>query len=210
MKREAYVRERFAQEDPVLQSIRDEHGQRGLPPIAVPPETGKILKMLVQISGARQVLEIGGLAGISAIWMARGLPSGGDLLSLEANPKHIAIAEENLRKAGLSDRVRYRLGEAGPIMDTLFEEGHRFDFFFIDADKENYPRYLEQAIRLSRPGAVITLDNLFFHDRIFDSDRQEASVEAIRETNRLLAKDDRLDSTILPVGDGLGVARLRF
>ncbi|PTX64943.1 putative O-methyltransferase YrrM [Melghirimyces profundicolus] len=209
MNREEYVRERFAREDEVLRSIPKGLEERGMPRIGVPPETGKALQILVGISGARRVLEIGGLGGTSAIWMARGLPPDGRVLSLEINPDHVAFAEENVRKAGLSDRVSYRLGDARKSLETLEREGHRFDFFFIDADKEGYPFYLEQAIRLGGPGAVITLDNLFFHDRIFESENREAPVEAIRETHRLLEADDRLDVTILTVGDGLAVARVK-
>ncbi|OYD07720.1 O-methyltransferase [Paludifilum halophilum] len=209
MTREEYVRQWFAREDERLSSISEGLSERGMPQISVPPQVGQMLHMLVKISGAHNVLEIGGLGGYSAIWMARALPADGRLLSLEVNPDHAAFAEENVKKAGLSSRIRYRVGDALDSLESLETEGKQFEFFFIDADKESYPVYLEKVIHLSSPGAIIALDNMFFHDRIFDEENREDAVEGIRRTNKRLAEDHRLDATLLTIGDGLAVARVK-
>ncbi|MFC4076679.1 O-methyltransferase [Salinithrix halophila] len=209
MDRDQYVNEWFAQEDDVLQSITVGLKKREMPQISVPPSVGKALYMLVKICGAHNVLEIGGLGGYSSIWMARALPSDGHLISLEINPDHAAFAVENVEKAGLSNKVRYQVGDARKSLESLESQRKQFDFFFIDADKESYPYYLEKAIRMSTPGALIVMDNMFLQDRIFDSSNQDSDVEGIRRTNNLLSQDEHLDATLLTVGDGLAVARVK-
>ncbi|MDR6224989.1 O-methyltransferase [Desmospora profundinema] len=209
MDRSQYVRERYIHEDDVLRSIHTGLEERGIPQISVPSEVGRTLNWLVGFSGAKRILEVGGLGGYSAIWMGRALPKEGRLLSLELEPKHASFAEENVAKAGLSDQVQYRIGDARESMVALREAGERFDFFFIDADKKGYPFYLEQAIQLAEPGALIILDNLFFSDRIFDESENDPDVEGLRRTHDLLLQDPRLDAMVWTIGDGLGVARVK-
>lgn len=209
MERSQFVREQYIREDEVLRSIRPGLEEQEMPQISVPPEVGYTLNFLVRLCGARRILEVGGLGGYSAIWMARALPEEGQLLSLELEAKHAAFAEENVAKAGLTKQVKYRVGDARESMVSLREAGERFDFFFIDADKKGYPFYLEQAIQLAEPGALITLDNLFLHDRIFDKGENGPDEEGLRLTHERLSRDPRLDATVWTIGDGLGVARVK-
>lgn len=203
-----YIRSLFAQEDNVLQSISTGLDERGFPQISVPPEVGKTIYLLAKIAGATNILEIGALGGYSSIWLARSLPSNGRLVSLELEETHAQFAEENLKKAGLEDQVTFLVGDANVRLDQLIEKGERFDFFFIDADKPNYLTYLEKAVQLSNPGAVIVADNLFQEGRIFDEDDDSPSPSAIRKFNLSISSNPRLESMILPIGDGLGVCRV--
>lgn len=209
MDRNEYVNSLFVQEDEHLQHTRTATGEKGMPAINVKPELGKFLHLLVQISGAREVLEIGALGGYSGIWLTRALPENGRLTSLEIEQAYADFAKGNLERAGLGDKVSYRVGHALDSLKQLEAEGRRFDLFFIDADKENYPNYLEFAIRLANPGALICGDNVLWGDRVLDPANTEASTEAIREFNRRLAEDDRLDSILLPIHDGLAIARVK-
>jgi predicted O-methyltransferase YrrM len=204
-----YVRSLFAPEDEVLQNIASGLDRRGMPQISVPPEVGKTLHLLAGLSGAKRVLEIGALGGYSTIWMARALPEDGQVVSLELKEEHAEFARENVAKAGLADRVTIIVGDAKESLDKLVQSREKFDFFFIDADKPNYPYYLEQAIKLASPNAVIAADNLFQHGRIFDESDQGPSPTTIRQFNRQIADDPRLESIILTIGDGLGVCRVK-
>jgi predicted O-methyltransferase YrrM len=209
LREQEYVRSLFAQEDEVLKSIAPGLDERGMPQISVPPEVGKTLYLLASLSGAKRVLEIGALGGYSTIWLARALPADGQVISLELKEEHAAFARENVAKAGLADRVTIMVGDAKESLAKLVERQEKFDFFFLDADKPNNPHYLEQAIALASPGAVIAADNLFQRGRIFDESYQGPSPVTIRQFNRQLAEDPRLESIILTIGDGLGVCRVK-
>ncbi|MCL5116877.1 MAG: O-methyltransferase [Firmicutes bacterium] len=156
---------------------------------------------------SKSILEIGALGGYSGVWLARGLPEGGRLTSLELRPDYRDVAEANLRRAGLADRVSYRVGPAADSLEALRADGARFDFFFIDADKDNYPLYLDYALALAEPGALITADNTLQGGRVFDPKAQSSAVEAIRRFNQRVAEHPELTSLLLPIGDGLTVAR---
>lgn len=209
MTTKTYIRSLFAQEDEMLQSISKGLDERGLPQISVPAEIGKTLYLLVKMVGAKNILEVGSLGGYSSIWLARGLPEEGKLISLELDEVHARFAEENIQKAGLGNKVRFIVGDANESIDELINNDEKYDFFFIDADKPNYLTYLEKAIQLSRPGSVIVADNLFQEGRVFDLNDESPSPVAIREFNQMIASDPRLDSIILPIGDGLGVCRVK-
>ncbi|SFS81207.1 O-methyltransferase [Marininema halotolerans] len=209
MDRYQFVNDRYAKEDDVLQSIAPGLQDREMPQISVPPGIGKTLYMLVKMCGAHHALEVGGLGGYSSIWLARALPAEGELLTLELEPDYAAFAEENLKKAGLSDKASVYIGDARKSLEVLDSQRKQFDFFFIDADKENYPFYLEKAIKMSTPGAVIAMDNMFFGDAIFDKDDNNPSVQGILRAHDILTQDERLDATLLAVGDGLAVARVK-
>ncbi|WP_423183154.1 O-methyltransferase [Arthrobacter sp. NyZ413] len=188
----------------------------GLPPIEVAPNAGKLLKMLVQMSGARRVLEIGTLAGFSAIWMAQGLPDDGRLLTCEYLPEHAKIARANLDMAGIGHKVEIRIGPALDTLAALAEDpgrGEPFDFVFIDADKENNPKYLEWAIRLGKPGTVIVLDNVIWEGAILETSMDDVNAPGIVDALEMMGKDPRLDATaIQTVGskgwDGFAIARV--
>lgn len=204
-----YIRSLFIEEDDVLRSIYQGLDARGLPQISVPPEIGKTLYMLVKMAGAKKVCEIGALGGYSTIWLARALPNDGQVISLENRQEHADFATENVKMAGLDDRVTIIVNDALETLEELSQKGEKFDFFLIDADKPNYMNYLELAIRLSYPGSIITADNLFQSGRVFDQNDQGPSPTIVRQFNEKIATDPRLESILLPIGDGLGVCRVK-
>lgn len=205
MSTEQYV-ERLLGEDADLERVHQTIQEKGMPEISIASGYGRLLTMLVRMSGARNVLEIGALGGYSGICLARGLTDGGRLTSLELLQEYADVARGSLEAAGLGDRVEYRVGDAKETLAVLAEEGRKFDFFFIDADKESYPTYLEWAIKLANPGAVITGDNALLHGRTIDPDKNGPSVLAMRQFNESMVSDERLIGTLLPAYDGLAVA----
>lgn len=203
-----YLDQVFVHEDDILKMVKADIVEHGMPAIFVPTVTGAALNWLIQVSGSRDVLEIGALGGYSGIWLARALPAGGTLTSLELRPDYRDVALANLTRAGFKDRVAYRVGPAAESLAQLEDDGRTFDFFFIDADKDNYPIYLDYAVRLARPGAIITADNTLQGGRVLDPEITSPAVEAIRAFNQHAADHPRLQSLILPIGDGLTVARV--
>ena len=198
-KMDEYIGEQLlADADPIFEQVLRANATGGLPSIDVSPAQGKFLNLMVRISGARQILEIGTLGGYSTIWMAKALPAGGSLISLEFAPKHAAVAKDNLARAGLLDRTEVRVG---PALDSLpklaAEKKAPFDLIFIDADKPNNPRYLEWAIKLSRPGTVIILDNVVRDGRVVDATSTDPTVVGTRAAFDLLKGHPRVDSTAL-------------
>lgn len=186
--------------------------EAGMPPIEVAPNAGKLLKMLVQLSGARRVLEIGTLAGFSSMWMAQGLPDDGQLVTCEYLQKHADVARANLDAAGLGHKVDIRVGPALDTLPTLVSE-ESFDFVFIDADKENDSNYLDWAIRLGHPGTVVVIDNVIWDGAILDPQRDVENAPGIVAVLEMLGQDPRLDATaIQTVGvkgwDGFALARV--
>ena len=158
---DSYIAERLLPADPVLEATLKANSEHGLPAIDVSPAQGKLLNLLVRMSGASTVLEVGTLGGYSTIWLARALPPGGKVVTLELEAHHAEVARINLERAGLSGVADVRVGPALDALAQLHAEGAGpFDFIFIDADKPNNPRYLSWAMRLSRPGTVIICDNV--------------------------------------------------
>jgi predicted O-methyltransferase YrrM len=206
-----YVAGLFAPPDEALEAALRESERAGLPSINVSATEGKLLQMLVEISGTRRVLEIGTLGGYSAIHFARALPDDGALISLELDENHAEVARRNVERAGLSDKVEVRVGDARQGLERLIENGEGpFDLIFIDADKEGYPEYLGWSLRLSRPGTLILGDNAIREGSVIDPD--DSSSHAMREFNEKLAKEPRLSAIVLPLIrdriDGLAIARV--
>jgi predicted O-methyltransferase YrrM len=189
--------------------------EAGMPPIEVAPNAGKLLKLLVQLSGARRVLEIGTLAGFSTIWMAQGLPDGGRLVTCEYLPRHAEVARTNVDEAGLAAKVEIRVGAALDTLQALQNEGAEpFDFVFIDADKENDANYLDWAIRLGRPGTTVVMDNVVWEGALLDADLDPVNAPGIISALTLMGEDPRLDGTVIQtVGskgwDGFALALVR-
>ncbi|WP_137989533.1 O-methyltransferase [Streptomyces vilmorinianum] len=168
----------------------------GLPEIAVAPNQGKLLNLLVTMQGARTVLEIGTLGGYSTIWMARALPADGRMISLEYNPTHADVARANIARAGLDKIVEVRTGAALDTLPQLETEGAGpFDFVFIDADKANNPHYVAWALKLSRPGTVIVVDNVVRGGKVLDADSDDPATTGTREMFELVSREPRLDAT---------------
>lgn len=205
---ESYM-EGLYENDPVLERVKEVIRSKNMPEISIAPGYGRLLTMLVTMIGATRVLEIGALGGYSGICLARGLKSGGKLISLELKQEFADVAKQNVADAGLGEFVEYRIGEALHHLQELHAQGERFDFFFIDADKVNYPNYLELAIQLANPGAIIAGDNTLMRGKVVDAGQTKASVQAMRSFNKLIAADPRLESTILPAYDGLALARVK-
>ncbi|QIN83625.1 O-methyltransferase [Rubrobacter tropicus] len=208
---DAYVADLYAPADEALTAALRESERAGLPQINVSASEGKLLQMLVEISGSRRALEIGTLGGYSAIHFARALPDDGRLISLELEERHAEVARRNIERAGLSERVEIRVGDARDALAGLVENGEGpFDLIFIDADKEGYPEYLDWSMRLSRPGTLILGDNAIRGGSVMDPD--DPSSRAMREFNEKLAKDPRLSALVLPLIrdriDGLAIARV--
>lgn len=195
--------------DPDLERVKEGIASQGMPSISIADGYGRLLTLLVRMSGATRVLEIGALGGYSGICLARGMGEGGKLVSLELLPQYAEIAGEHMAEAGLGEVVEYMLGDARESLAKLEAEGRTFDFFFIDADKEGYPVYLDYALRLAEPGALIVADNVLLRGRTTDSAKQGPAVQAVRVFNERIAADARLESTILPGYDGLAIARVR-
>jgi predicted O-methyltransferase YrrM len=211
---DAYVGEKLLPHDEVLEAVLRANAAAGLPSIDVSPPQGKLLNLLVRMSGARRVLEIGTLGGYSTIWMARALPADGKLVTLEREPRHAAVAKANFERAGVSAIVDIRVGRALDSLPELASEQVRpFDFIFIDADKPGNPQYLEWALRLARSGSVIVLDNVIREGAVIEADSSDANVEGARRGFDFLT-DPRLDATALQtVGskgyDGFAIAVVR-
>jgi predicted O-methyltransferase YrrM len=203
-----YVAERLIEPDPALTAALADSAAAGLPPIAVSPPQGKFLRLLARIHGARSVLEIGTLGGYSTIWLAGALPPDGRLVSLEVNPEHAEVARKNVARAGFGDLVDIRVG---PALDTLPSLTGPFDLVFIDADKKNNPGYVREALRLTRPGGVIVVDNVVRDGRVVDAGDNDPNVVGTRGAYDVLAAEPRLDATaVQTVGlkgyDGFAIA----
>lgn len=202
-----YVNDLFAQEDIALKQAQQNAEAKGLPRIHIQPFEGRLLQFLAELISARKIVEIGTLAGYSGIWLARALPADGKLYTLEMEPKHAAVAQENFSNAGLAEKVEIRQGVAHSLLAGLSAEGP-FDMIFIDADKVSYPHYLAWAVDNVRSGGLITAHNALTSDgrpRVFppyaEGDQQ------VVEYNQAIAQDERLSSFIIGAGAGLAVAR---
>jgi len=203
-----YLEEKLVQSDAALEAALAASDKAGLPAIAVSPSHGKLLWILARLVGAKRILEIGTLGGYSAIWMARALPAGGRLITLEAVDKHAQVAKANIAKAALEKQVEIRVG---PALDTLPTLQGPFDLSFIDADKQSNAEYFSWALRLSRPGSLIVVDNVVRDGRVIDARSRDASVQGVRRLNDLIAAEKRVSATaVQTVGakgyDGFTVA----
>ena len=188
----------LAPSDVHLDAALKANRKAGLPAIGVSPLQGKFLHVLVKMTQAKRVLEIGLLGGYSTIWMASALPRGGRIVSLEFSPKHALIARANLRYAGLLGRVDVRVGPALESLPALARErGGKFDLIFIDADKENNPQYLEWALKLSRRGSVIVVDNVARHGKVIEAGSKEADTQGTRRCLEMMAANPRLSAVAM-------------
>jgi predicted O-methyltransferase YrrM len=194
--------------DAALDAAVEASRAAGLPDIAVAPNQGKLLWLLARMQGAKRILEIGTLGGYSTIWLARALPPGGKLTTLEYDAKHAEVARANVARAGLADRADVITGRA---LDTLPKLFGPFDFFFVDADKGGYPDYFRWALKLSRPGSVMVFDNVVRDGKVIDAKTADTLVQGVRWLNELIAAEPRVSATaIQTVGvkgyDGLAIA----
>jgi len=198
-----YFEEALIGQDQVLERALETSRAAGLPGIQVAGNQGKLLSMLARIHGAERILEVGTLGGYSTIWLARALPASGSIVTLELDPKHAAVARQNLEVAKLADRVEIRVGRAAETLAAMVEAKEAsFDFIFIDADKPSNPAYLDYALKLSRPGTLIVVDNVVRNGAVADPQSTDPNVIGVRTMMERIAANPRLDATaIQTVGD---------
>lgn len=208
-----YISAQVVHEDDALRAATEATAAAGLPQIAVAPNQGKLLYLLARLLGAKRILEIGTLAGYSTIWLARALKRGGRVVTLEVDEKHAAVARENFRRAKLARTIDIRVGRA---LDTLprIPRTPRFDLVFIDADKANIPDYFGWALKLTRRGGLIIVDNVVREGAILDAGSDDASVQGVRRLNEMIAREKRVAATtIQTVGakgyDGVTIALVK-
>ena len=211
---EQYFSKSLLLNDPTLESALATSEKPGLPAISVSPTQGKLLQMLAQMLGARAILEVGTLGGYSTIWMARGMSPGGHLITLEVDPSHAAVAQRNLSSAGLQEVVEVKVGNALETLPRLAADRRGpFDLIFIDADKQNIPAYFEWALKLSRPGTLIVVDNVVRDGAVIEADSSDESVQGVRRFIEQVAANRRVSGTAIPtVGikgyDGFAIVRV--
>lgn len=191
-----YMVEVLSPSDPALDRALAASKAAGLPPINVAPNQGKLLQLFARMIGARRILEVGTLGGYSTIWLARALPKDGRLITLEYSPAHAEVARANIAGAGLADMVEVRVGAAMEGLPVLAaEKPEPFDLVFIDADKANNPGYFEWALKLTRRGGVIIVDNVVRGGLVLDADSGDANVQGIRRMNAMIAAEPRVSAT---------------
>ena len=207
-----YLAATLLDDDPALTDARSDSDAAGLPAIEVTPLAGKLLHLLARMTGARHVLEVGTLGGYSTIWLARGIPRDGRVVTLELEQKHADVARANLERAGVSEQVEIVVGRAADTLPQIAERGGEpFDLVFIDADKESNTIYLDWAIRLGHPGTVIVVDNVGREGEVADPGTDDSMVIGTQRGLELLGSDPRVDATALQtVGakgwDGIAIA----
>ena len=206
-----YLLDVSLRETPLLKRLRDETQALPMARWQVAPEQGQFLALLVKLTGARRLLEVGTFTGYSALCMAAALPADGSLICCDIAGDYNAIARRYWQEAGLAGRIDLRLA---PALETLAElerqgQGESFDLVFIDADKANYPGYLEHALRLLRTGGLVVFDNTLWSGRVLETSPESADTRAIQALNRALKDDARVDLSLLPLGDGLTLCRKR-
>ncbi len=198
-----YFTETLVGHDPALEAAVRDQNAAGLPPIEVAPVNGKFLHLLVRISGARRVLEIGTLGAFSTIWMARALPPEGRVITIEAEPRNAEIARANLERAGVGDRVEIKVGRGAEVLPTLAGE-KPFDFVFIDADKESNTIYLDWAARLGRPGTVVLVDNTVRGGEVANPATENPQIIGVQRGLEMLGRDPRFEATAIQTLDAKG------
>jgi caffeoyl-CoA O-methyltransferase len=206
-----YLLDVSLREPDVMRRLREETARREDADMQIAPEQGQFMALLAGLIEAERTLEIGTFTGYSALAVARALPAHGRVTACEINPEFAAIARRWWEEAGVADKIEARLGPAAETLDRMLEEGleRRFDFAFIDADKESYSDYWERCLLLVRRGGLVIVDNVLWDGRVADPAEAEPSTVAIRAFNVRVRDDDRVDLSMVPVGDGLTLARVR-
>ncbi len=195
---DAYLEERLTPPDETLELTLNRQDEAGLPPMAVSPLQGAFLNILAKSVGARRILELGTFAGYSTIWLARALPEGGKVITLELQDVNADLSQRNFDDAGLADRIEIRRGPAEKSLNILINDGVKpFDFIFLDADKIRYPTYLDQILMLSRSGTLIIADNVIRNGRILDDSGKDPSIRGVRTFLDMLKDHPQLDCTAL-------------
>ncbi len=206
-----YLLDVSLRETPLLKRLRDETAQLSTAHWQIAPEQGQFMALLVQLTGAKRILEIGTFTGYSALCMAAAMPADGQLICCDLPGDYNSIARRYWHEAGVAERIELRLAPALESLSQLVRSGkaESFDLIFIDADKANYPVYLEHALVLARQGGLILFDNVLWSGRVLEQSPDSVDTRAIQALNRTLKRDQRLDLSLLPLGDGLTLCRKR-
>jgi len=206
-----YLLDVSLREPDVLRRLREETAGRENANMQISPEQGQLMALLVRLLDAERTLEVGTFTGYSALVVALALPAHGRVTACELSQEYAAIARRWWAEAGVEEKIELRVAPALTTLDRLLEEGlsGRFDFAFIDADKESYLDYWERCLRLVRRGGLIAVDNVLWSGRVVDPADADSSTEAIRRFNARVRDDERVDLALLPVGDGVTLARVR-
>ncbi len=200
---DAYLTDLLVGHDAGLEQAVADQNDAGLPAIEVAPVNGKLLHLLARMTGARRVLEVGTLAAYSTIWLARGIPGDGRVVTIEAEPRNAELARANLERAGVSDKVDIRLGRGADVLPTL-EGGEPFDLVFIDADKESNTIYLDWAARLGRPGTVVLVDNTVRGGEVANPATENPQIIGVQRGLEMLGRDPRFEATAIQTLDAKG------
>lgn len=205
-----YVRSVSVRQPEIFERLRAETAKLPSGSMMVAPEQGQFLGLMVKLIGARRAIEIGTFTGYSSLWLADALPEDGRLICFEKESEFAAIGEPYWREAGVDHKIDLRIERALPVLDSLIADGAggTFDFIFVDADKKNYLNYYERALELVRAGGLIVFDNVFWGGEVADPTKT-GTVEFLRELNAKLHADERVDISMVPLGDGLTLARKR-
>ena len=213
-KTDHYLNSLFAPEDDILSGIEQSllEGNSNMPLGGISPNQGKLLQVLAKMCNAKTILELGTLGAYSTIWLARALPEGGKVISIEYNENNVAVANANIARAGLTDKIEIRTGNAIDVLQQLKAEGnHTFDMVFMDADKPPYTEYFELALSMSRPGTIIVADNVVRNGKVLDENSTDTAVLGVQRFNKALSENKAVTATILQmVGikeyDGMAIA----
>ena len=206
-----YMLDVSLREHPILKALREETSKMQLAIMQVAPDQAQFMQMLIRLIQAKNVLELGTFTGYSALAMALALPDDGRLITCDINTEWTDKAHPFWRQAGQDKKIELRLGRAKETLDKLLNDGleHSFDFIFIDADKTNYVHYDEQALQLVSPRGLIAIDNVFWDGAVIDVDNTDAQTREIRKLNAIIKQDERVDTSLLAIADGLFLIRLR-
>jgi caffeoyl-CoA O-methyltransferase len=204
-----YIRDITLREPPVLARLREETAANPQSGMQVSPEQGQYLALMARLIGARRTLEVGTFTGYSSLVVALALPEDGQIIACDVNKEWTDVARRYWNEAGVAHKIDLRLAPALETLRALIASGGKntFDFAFIDADKSNYQAYFDSAIELIRPGGLIAVDNVLWHGRVIDAAEQDRDTLAVREFNRKLHTDARVEISLVPMGDGLTLAR---
>lgn len=206
-----YLLKVSVREPPVLARLREETASHPRATMQISPEQGQFMTLLVELTGAKRILEVGTFTGYSALAMALALPADGALIACDVSAEFTAIAQRYWAEAGVGHKIDLRLAPALETLDALLAEGRAgsFDMAFIDADKTNYPAYGERTLELLRPGGLLMVDNVLWSGAVADPAVQDEDTKALRALNERLYEDQRVSLAMLPIGDGLTLARKR-
>ena len=179
----------------------------GVAQMQIAPEQGQFLEIIVKISQAKNCLEIGRFTGLSSLCIAKGLPQHGKLVAVDNSDEFLPMAEKYWKMAMLDSKIESVIGAGVEVMKSMIDRQHSFDFIFIDADKNNYPKYYELALQLLRPNGIIIIDNMLWHGDVADENKNDSQTNTIRNLNKKILKDERVNFSLIPLSDGLSFIR---